>query len=64
MILVPIMAFAQCLFTDGCTAMKLVRYRNFDMNLPVRYHISFVQSVRESVILGVRRVVLTYSAMR
>ena len=33
MILVPIMAFAQCLFTDACIAMKLVRYRNFGMNL-------------------------------
>ena len=26
MILVPIMAFAQCLFTDACTAMKLFWY--------------------------------------
>ena len=33
MILVPIMAFAQCLFTDACIAMKLVRYQNFGMNL-------------------------------
>ena len=24
---------AQCLFTDACSAMKLVRYRNFGMNL-------------------------------
>ena len=45
------MAFAQCLFTDACTAMKLVRYRNFSTTC-VRYHISFVQSVRQSVILG------------
>ena len=33
MILVPIMATAQCLFNDAYTAMKLVRYRNFGMNL-------------------------------
>ena len=47
MILVPIIAFAQCLFTDACIAMKLVRYRNLGMN-----HISCVQSVRQSLILG------------
>ena len=35
MVLVP---FAQYIFTNACTAMKKVRYRNFDMNLLIHYH--------------------------
>ena len=61
-ILVPIIAFAQCLFTDACTAMKLFRYRNFGMNLCTLPY--FICAIGWTIFdTGVCSLVWTYSAM-